>query len=85
MYLGMLVLVPMMFLAFTTFADDGVKGWLTNLPIFADQNTISQLLATGTFDFAVSAPGMVLNLLVAGIMVALTSRHLSSEALLDEG
>lgn len=85
MYLGMLVLVPMMFLAFTTIADDGVKGWLTNFPIFGDQNTISELLATGSFDLAVSAPGMLLNLLVAGIMVALTARHLSSEELLDEG
>ncbi len=85
MYLGMLVLVPMMFLAFTTFANDGVKGWLTNLPIFADQNTISQLLATGTFDFAISAPGMFFNLLAAGIMVVLTARHLGSESLLDEG
>lgn len=85
MYLGMLVLVPMMLLAFTSFADDGVKGWLIHLPIFTDQNTISELLATGTFDFAVSAPGMVFNLVVAGIMVALTARHLGSEALLDEG
>ena len=85
MYLGMLVLVPMMFLAFTTIADDGVKGWLTNFPIFGDQNTISELLATGSFDIAVSAPGMLLNLLVAAIMVALTARHLNSEQLLDEG
>ena len=85
MYLGMLVLVPMMILAFSTIADDGVKGWLTNLPIFGDQNTISQLLATGTFDIATSAPGMLLNLLVAGIMIVLTARHLGSEQLLDEG
>lgn len=85
MYLGMLVLVPMMILGFSTIADDGVKGWLTNFPIFGDQNTISQLLATGTFDIAVSAPGMLLNLLVAAIMVILTARHLGSEQLLDEG
>ena len=85
MYLGMLVLVPMMILAFSTIAEDGVKGWLTKLPIFGDQNTISQLLATGTFDITVSASGMLLNLLVAAIMVVLTARHLGSEKLLDEG
>lgn len=85
MYLGMLALVPLMLVAFSSLADDGIKSWIINLPIFADQNTISELLATGTFDFAVSAPGMVFNLVVAGIMVALTARHLGSEALLDEG
>ena len=85
MYLGMLVLAPMMILAFSTIADDGVKGWLTNFPIFGDQNTISQLLATGTFDLAVSAPGMAFNIVVAGVMLLLTAKHLGSEKLLDEG
>ena len=85
MYLGMLVLVPMMILAFSTIADDGIKGMLTYFPIFGDQNTISGLLATGSFNAMDSAPSMLLNLLVAGIMVALTARHLNSEQLLDEG
>lgn len=85
MYLGMLVLVPSMALVYSSISEDGVKGWMTKLPLLGDQDTLSRLLATGEFDFIAAAPSMILNIAIAVLMIFLAAKHLGSEKLLDEG